>query len=81
MWVNDSTILNIIILSCCGLGLLYAIINALMIRSIRINPSSANFNHSYNKFHDEEGVSDNKLASLLDVGDLIARVKKKLKNK
>ncbi len=74
MWVHNTDLLNVILLVCSGLGLLYAIINAIILKTIKINPG-ASMSQSYNKFHDEDAVNGQRMASLLEVGEVIERVR------
>jgi len=64
---------NLIILGCCLVGLIYAIFNALLLSRVRLLGGSGRVTESYNKFHDEEQIPDARTGLLLEIGSYIER--------
>jgi H(+)-translocating pyrophosphatase len=64
---------NAIIMTCCFLGLVYALFNAWLLGRIKLQPSMTKITESYNKFHDDDGSPDRKVQLLLEVGHYIEK--------
>lgn len=49
----------ILVMVCCLVGMIYAIVNAIMIAKVKIYGNQGNI-QSYNRFHDEDAIQDPK---------------------
>lgn len=62
----------LIIICCCFIGLVYAVINAVYLSKTKLVQSSSSY-ETYNKMVDEEGNEDPKVNLILEVASYIER--------
>lgn len=78
--ILDSIAANVIILVCCIIGLVYAIVNAYLLSKVHIWHSHRRV---YEKFEDEEAemesIPDNLTEEVLEIASYIERVKSPFK--